>query len=146
LDACWLLHMGPRSLQLVAALVGGREMHAGVAAAAGLEQYGCVDWRVQMFQLDPTDAAGKPLRFGKQAAANFNLTAQTTNLGRVTMAGIAQRVRCDTESGCKLSNTSNTRGRCERHPSRLFDAWPAAPTGQQGVTAGRRRCITHLAP
>lgn len=45
-----------------------------------------------MFQLNPKDAAGRPLRFGNQAAANFNLTAQTTNLGRVTMAGIVQRV------------------------------------------------------
>lgn len=63
------------------------------AVAAGLEQYDCVDWRMQMFQMNPTDAAGKPLRFGNQAAANFNLTAQTTNLARVTMAGIVQRVR-----------------------------------------------------
>jgi hypothetical protein len=47
---------------------------------------------MQMFQLNPTDAAGKPLRFGNQAEANFNLTAQTTNMGRVTMAGITQRV------------------------------------------------------
>ena len=71
-----------------------------VAVAAGLEQYGCVDWRMQMFQLNPTDAAGKPLRFGNQAAATFNLTAQTTNLARVTMAGIAQRVR--RHSGCRF--------------------------------------------
>lgn len=59
----------------------------------GLEQYAAVDFRAQMFQVNPVDAAGKPLRFGNQAAANFNLTAQTTNLGRVTMAGIVQRVR-----------------------------------------------------
>lgn len=70
-----------------------------IATAAGLEQYGCVDWRMRMFQLDPTDAAGKPLRFGDQAAANFNLTAQTTNLARVTLAGIAQRVRHHSRCG-----------------------------------------------
>lgn len=61
---------------------------------AGLNQYDAVDETLHMYQYNPPETSGQPLRYNN-AAAQFNLTAQTTNLARVTLTGIVERVsRC----------------------------------------------------
>lgn len=63
------------------------------ACGAGLQPYAAVDEQVHLYQFTPEQSSAQSLRFGNSSsAATFNLTAQTTNLARVTLTGIVDRV------------------------------------------------------
>ena len=65
--------------------------------AAGLEQFACVDETLLMYQYVLPDNATATLNYGgnNTSGSTFQLTAQTTNLARVTLTGIVSKVGMD---------------------------------------------------